>query len=173
MSKPFRNADGLQILRSRTFFVTTQTSMGRRLLQSERNAHLLIDVLRSCVAARRFQVHDFVIMPDHVHLLITVDESMAVEKALQYIKGGFSYRLKNEFGYLGEVWQRGFSDVRIEDRESFLRHREYIAQNPVRKGLVNSPEEFPFCFAYLAKRKAAGAKARDSAGMNGPAKAVP
>jgi putative transposase len=112
-------------------------------------------------------------MPDHVHLLITVDESMAVEKALKYIKGGFSYRLNKEFGYLGEVWQRGFSDVRIEDRESFLRHREYIAQNPVRKGLAKIPDEFPFCFAYLAKRKAAGAKARDSAGMNGPAKAVP
>jgi putative transposase len=100
-------------------------------------------------------------MPDHVHLLITVDESMAIERAMQFVKGGFSYRLKKEFGYLGEVWQRGFSDVRIEDRDSFLRHRDYIAQNPVRKGLANSPEEFPFCFTYLATRKAAGAKARN------------
>ena len=112
-------------------------------------------------------------MPDHVHLLITVDESMAIEKAMQFIKGGFSYRLKRELGYRGEVWQRGFSDVRVEDRGSFLRHREYIARNPVRKGLANSPEEFPFCYAYLAKRKAAGAKAREYTVMNGPAKAVP
>ena len=44
--------------------------MGRRLLQSERNAELLIDVLRSLVAERRFELHDFVIMPDHVHLLV-------------------------------------------------------------------------------------------------------
>jgi putative transposase len=80
-----------------------------------------------------------------------------VEKAMQLMKGGFSYRLKREFGYAGEVWQRGFSDVRIEDKESLLRHRDYIAQNPVRKGLANSPEEYPFCFEYLAKRKAAGA----------------
>jgi len=161
MAKPLRNSNPENIYRTRTFFVTTKTSMGRRLLQSERNAHLLIDVLRACVAARRFQVHDFVIMPDHVHLLITVDESMAIEKAMQFIKGGFSYRLKRELGYRGEVWQRGFSDVRVEDRGSFLRHREYIARNPVRKGLANSPEEFPFCYAYLAKRKAAGAKARE------------
>jgi putative transposase len=160
MSKPVRNARPDDILRTRTFFVTTKTSMGQALLQSERNATLFVDVLRSYAAAKKFQVHDFVVMPNHVHLLITVGEDMAVEKAVQLMKGGFSYRLKKEYGYAGEVWQRGFSDVRIEDRESFLRHRDYIAQNPVKEGLANSPEEFPFCFAYLARRKAAGAKAR-------------
>ncbi len=133
--------------------------MGRALLQSERNASLLIDALRSYVKARKFKVHDFVVMPDHIHVLITVGADMSVEKAVQFIKGGFSYRLKKEHGYNGEVWQRGFSEVRVDDRESFLRHREYIAQNPVKRGLVDSPEKFPYSFAYLAKRKAAGAKA--------------
>ncbi len=134
--------------------------MSRSLLQSERNATLFIDVLRSYVAAGKFQIHDFVVMPNHVHLLMTVSEGMAIEKAVQFIKGGFSYRLKKESGYSGEVWRRGFSDLRIEDRESFLRYRDYIAQNPVKKGLARSPGDFPHCFTYLAKRKAAGAKAR-------------
>ncbi|HEY1730749.1 MAG TPA: transposase [Terriglobales bacterium] len=141
--------------------MTTKTSMGRALLQSRRNADLLIDVLRSHVSSGNFRVHDFVVMPDHVHLLITVDQSKSIEKAVQLIKGGFSYRLKKEFGYAGEVWQRGFSDVRVEDRESFLRHREYIAQNPVKRGLAESAAEFPYCFTYLASRKAVGAKAPD------------
>jgi len=161
MARPARNADPDAILSAaRTFFATTKTSMGRPLLQSERNATLFIDVLRSYVAAGKFQVHDFVVMPDHVHLLVTVGSGMSIERAMQFIKGGFSYRLKKEFGYLGEVWQRGFSEVRVEDRQSFLQHREYIAENPVRAGLVDSPEKFPYCFAYLAKRKAAGAKAQ-------------
>jgi putative transposase len=85
MSKPDRNSSAAEILRSRTFFVTTKTSMGRALLQSERNAILFIDVLRSYVAAGRFRVHDFVVMPDHVHLLITVDQEMAIEKDVQLI----------------------------------------------------------------------------------------
>ncbi len=123
-------------------------------------ATLLIDVLRSYVAARKFRLHDFVIMPDHAHLLITVQADTTIERAMQFIKGGFSYRLKKEFGYSGEVWQRGFSEVRVDNRESFLQHREYIAQNPVKAGLVDSPEKFPYCFTYLAVRKAAGAKAR-------------
>jgi putative transposase len=66
--------------------------MGRALLQSERNATLLIDLLRSYVAAGKFQLHDFAIMPDHVHLLITVSGDTTIERAMQFIKGGFSYR---------------------------------------------------------------------------------
>jgi putative transposase len=174
MAKPPRRADTNAILSSaRTFFVTTKTSMGRRLLQVERNSSLLIEVLRSNAAARRFRVHDFVIMPDHVHLLLTVGSEMTIERAMQLIKGGFSYRLKKELGYAGEVWQRGFSEVRVDGKESFLQHREYIAENPVKAGLVSSPEEYPFCFNYLAKQKSAGAKARTGKHANGTTEVVP
>ena len=132
--------------------------MGRALLQSERNATLFVDVLRSYAHEGKFKVHDFVVMPDHVHLLITLSDQLTIEQAMQLIKGGFSYRVKKEHGYSGEVWQRGFWELRVEDQDSFARHREYIAQNPVRKGLVDTPDEFPFCFNYLARRKAPGAK---------------
>ena len=160
MSVPVRNSSSQSIVRpARTFFVTTKTSNGRALLQSERNAMLLIDVMRSYVAAGKFKVHDFVVMPDHLHVLLTVDEGTSIEKAVQFIKGGFSYRLKKEHGYNGEVWQHGFSEVRVNDRESFLHHREYIAQNPVKRGLAESVEQFPYCFTFMAARKAAGAKA--------------
>ena len=119
MAHPARNARPEAILGSaRVFFATTKTSMERRLLQSERNAMLLIDVLRLNVAAGKFRLHEFVIMPDHLHLLMTLPGEMTIEKAMQLIKGGFSYRLKREFGYQGEVWQRGFSEVRITDGQS-------------------------------------------------------
>ena len=97
---------------------------------------------------------------------------MTIERAMQLIKGGFSHRLKKEFGYTGEVWQRGFSEVRVNDRESFLRHREYIAQNPVKAGLANSPYEFPYCYSYLARQKA-GAKARQITPVYGTTEVVP
>src|ERR1035438_1236180 len=74
----------------------TNTSQGRALLQSERNATLMIDVLRSYLAARKFRLHDFVVMPDHLHLLVTVGDGMTEERAMQLVKGGFSYRLKKE-----------------------------------------------------------------------------
>ena len=154
MAIPSRNSIPEKTLSSsRTFFATTKTSMGKRLLQSERNAMLLVDVLRSYIAERNFLLHDFVIMPDHVHLLLTVHADMSVEKAMQLIKGRFSYRLKRECNYLGEVWQRGFSEMRADDEKSFLSYREYIAQNPVKAGLADSPNQYPFCYGYLAMKK--------------------
>jgi len=128
--------------------------MGRRLLQSERNAELLIDVLRSLVAERKFELHDFVVMPDHLHLLLTVYDEMTIEKAMQLVKGRFSHRLSHECGYKGEIWKRGFTEVQVMNRKSLEIHREYIAQNPVKAGLVSNPEEYPFSFRFLAKKKA-------------------
>src|SRR3954470_3121344 len=161
MAIPARNANPQAILSSsRTFFATTKTIQGRRLLQSERSANLLIDVLRSYVVAKKFTIHDFVVMPDHLHLLITLDHTTSIEKAMQLIKGGFSYRFRKELGYTGELWQRGFSEVRVDDRTSFLAHREYIHRNPVEAGLVGCSENFPYCSLYLKRKKAAGAKAQ-------------
>lgn len=99
-------------------------------------------------------------MPDHVHLLMTLNADMSIEKAMQLIKGGYSYRLRNEFGFAGEIWQRGYSEVRVDDRTSFLAHRDYIYQNPVKAGLVNVAEKYQYGSLYLKNQKAAGAKAQ-------------
>jgi putative transposase len=155
MARPSRNTNPARVQEgSRTFFVTSKTSMGRAFLQTERMARLFMDVLRCYVSAERFKIRDFVVMPDHFHLLITLKENMTIEKAVQLIKGNFSYRAKKELGFRGEIWQRGFSDERVWDRESFLRHRSYIDNNPVKAGLVDSPEKYPYCSAFLKKQKA-------------------
>ncbi|HEV2487445.1 MAG TPA: hypothetical protein VGT08_18110 [Terracidiphilus sp.] len=80
--------------------------------------------------------------------------NMTIEKAKQLIKGRFSYRLKKEFAYLGEIWQHGFSEVRVDDRQSLSRHKKCIAQKPVKAGLADSAGQYPHCFDYLAVRKA-------------------
>ncbi len=134
--------------------MTSKTSLGRSLLQTDRMANLFIDVLRTYVAAKRFKIHDFVVMPNHFHLQMTVDNAITIEKAVQLIKGNFSYRAKKELGYPHEIWQRGFSDERVWDRESFLRHRSYIDDNPVKAGLAKSPEEYPYCSAFFRRKKA-------------------
>src|ERR1017187_9824967 len=142
MERRARHALPGNILSSaRTFFATTKTSQGRALLQSERNAMLMIDVLRSYVAARKFRLHDFVVMPDHLHLLVTVGDGMTVERAMQLVKGGFSYRLKKECGHWGEVWQRAFSETRVECRQSFIKHRFFLKDTPATEIFVVTPQE--------------------------------
>jgi putative transposase len=99
--------------------------------------------------AGNFTIHDFVVMPNHVHVLLTIPGTMTIEKACQLIKGGFSFRAKRELGFNGDIWQRGFSDVRITDEKSFEEHRAYIDNNPVKAGLAGSPLEYRGSSAYL------------------------
>jgi len=74
---------------------------------------------------------------------------VTIEKAVQFIKGGFSYRAKKELGFDGEIWQTSFYDRRVRDANEYARFRHYIHMNPVRRGLVTLPEEFPFTSARL------------------------
>lgn len=132
MTKPSRHSNPAAAQAGlRTFFVTSRAAEGKALLQTDRMATLFIDVLHSYVAARKFVIHDFVVMPNHVRLLLTVDQALSIERAVQLVKGNFSYRAKKELGLRGEIWQRGFSEVRVYDRASFLKYREYIENNPV------------------------------------------
>jgi putative transposase len=89
-------------------------------------------------------------MPDHFHVLITIGPEISIERALQFIKGGFAFRAGRELSFRSPVWQRGFSEVRIYDAEAYVRVQEYIAENPVKRGLVQKPEEFPYSSACLA-----------------------
>ena len=102
-------------------------------------------------------------MPDHVHILMTVPGDMSLEKAMQFIKGGFSFRAKKELGFPGEVWQRGYSDVRVEDERSFAEHRRYINENPVKAGLAKSAEEYPYGSAHLRRLKRVAAQGERNA----------
>jgi putative transposase len=108
-------------------------------------------------------VHEFVLMPNHFHLLLTVPPGTAIERAVQLVKGKSAYRLSHELGWKTQVWQRGFTDHQITDPEDYIQHREYIHQNPVKRGLAASAEQYRFCSAYpgyrLDPRASSAAKA--------------
>jgi putative transposase len=129
-----------------TYFVSTSTQSGRAILQRDAVAELFVNVIYDYRHQDRFLLHAFVVMPDHVHLIITPAESL--ERAMQFIKGGFSYRASRQFGLPSELWARGFTDHRIRDRNDFVIHRNYIHLNPVRRHLVDRPEQYHFSSAH-------------------------
>ena len=98
MAKPVRNSTRHSIIAGvRTFFVSSRTVQGKHLLQSQRSAELLIDVLRSYTLAGRFKVHEFVVMPDHFHVLVSLNGDTSIERAVQLIKGGSSKWVHENF----------------------------------------------------------------------------
>jgi REP-associated tyrosine transposase len=146
---PIRHCDSSRaVAGARTFFVTSSISDKRNLLQSDRSAGLFIRVLYDYRAQRKFCLHEFVVMPDHFHLLLTVDAELTVERSVQFIKGGFAFRAGRELGFRAPVWQKGFSEVRILDLDAYERIGAYIQNNPVARRLVSKAAEFPHSSAH-------------------------
>ena len=127
----------------RTFFVTTITANRRKLFQVASNSNLMLDVLQQNRAKKRMQLHAFVLMPDHLHLLLTPAPDVSLEKAMQFLKGGFSFQLKSKL----DVWQKSYNEQRIKDASDYIQHRKYIEENPVRAGLVPELSHYPFSSA--------------------------
>jgi putative transposase len=124
-----------------TYMVTSSTWGRRSIFQVDRWAELFVKTLYN-YRGDAYLLHEFVLMADHFHLLIT--PKITLERAVQYIKGGFSFRAKKELGSGMEVWQKGFQDHRIRDVEDYSIHVEYIHQNPVRKKLCDIASEYPW-----------------------------
>lgn len=127
-----------------TYMITSSTWGRRTLFSREVWAKLLIDTLFH-YRGTAYLLHEFVVMPDHIHVLLTPKTSL--EKAVQFIKGGFSYRAKKELGSNFEVWQKGFSDHRVRDASDYRIHQVYVRQNPVRKNLCERAEGYPYSSA--------------------------
>jgi putative transposase len=137
MAKPPRTAT------SGTFFLTAITYNRRLLFQLSANAELFLKTLQHYRREGHYKLHAFVVMPDHIHLLLTPTD-ITLERSIQLIKGGFSRRLPSTL----PIWQRGFTDRRMRDRDDFLTCRSYIHDNPVRARLCQQPEDYPYSSAY-------------------------
>ena len=136
---------------SGTYFVTSATHGRRRVFQVDRNAELFLETLQHYREHGRYLLHAFVVMPDHVHLLMTPRE-ITLERAAGLIKGGFSHRL----GSTSPVWQRGFTDHRIRDRADFEVRKRYIHENPVRAKIALDAGQYRFSSAWIADKTLSG-----------------
>ena len=131
-----------------TYFLTFSAWQHRRLFVVEAYARIFLKTLYHHRREGRYLLHAFVLMPDHVHLLLTPRLDVTIERAVQLIKGRSSYELGALRGRKAEVWQRGFTDHRIRDSHDFALHQHYIHQDPVVAKLVTVPAEYRYCSAF-------------------------
>ena len=131
---------------TRTYLVTAVTAERRSLFQVTATAELFQQTIFDYHRQGKFLLHAFVIMPDHFHALITPALEVSLEKALQFIKGGFSFHLKSKH----EVWMRSFNESQISTEDKFINCMRYIEENPVRRGLATTPQAYPFSSAVCA-----------------------
>jgi putative transposase len=128
--------------------VTFSTWDRRKLFVVESYVRLFLQTLYRHRREGRYELHAFVVMPEHVHLLLTPATDVTIERAVQLIKGAYSHELGGIIGRKREVWQRGSTDHRIRNGMDFTHHRNYIHQNPVERHLVADPSEYRYCSAF-------------------------
>jgi putative transposase len=126
-----------------TFFITTITYRRRPLFQLPANCDLFLETLQHYRKEGHYKLHAFVVMPDHVHLLLT-PQAKSISQVMNLIKGGFSHRLASK----SPVWQRSFADHLVRNREDFETRRNYTHQNPVEEGLSPTPDSYPYSSAF-------------------------
>ena len=115
-------------------------------------------ILHHCLHdhTKRYDLHAAVVMPDHVHLLLT---PLRDEKGWPYSRPiilktlkGMSARSVNKLeGSSGPIWQEESFDHVLRSQESFEEKLEYLRQNPVRRGLVRRPEDYKWLWVEQTK----------------------
>lgn len=127
-----------------TYFVTTKTWGNRALFRVAEVAQIVTHRILACREKGAYLLHEFVVMPDHLHLLLTPAATVSLEKAMQLIKGGSSHEIHQQRDNRLEIWHPGFHDWTIRDGTDYQSKREYIWMNPVRAGLVERTEEWAY-----------------------------
>jgi REP element-mobilizing transposase RayT len=128
------------------------STYGRLFLRRPEVAEMMVAALRHGERQlHRYQLHSFVVMPNHVHLLVT--PHVAATKWLGPLKGFTAHQANALLGTHGAFWQEESYDHLVRTDAEFDRIRAYIGQNPVKAGLASTAEEFPWSSAY--KQRAA------------------
>jgi putative transposase len=130
-----------------SYFVTTRCAQGRNVFQIPEVAQIVIAAMLHYRDTTAYLLHEFVVMPNHLDVLLTPGPTTSLEKAVQLIKGGSSYKIRKQRGHKMEIWQQGFHDWTIRDIDDWQIKAEYIRTNPVRAQLVEKPEDWLYSSA--------------------------
>jgi putative transposase len=127
----------------RAYSVTKCAKPGITLTQDSLVAGALIDIFFWMDVHERISLGAFVVMPDHYHLVFKLKENGLAD--VMKSVGSYSAReIKESVDVQGSIWQKGYWDRGIRTEEDVREIFNYIHNNPVRKGLVERPEEWPF-----------------------------
>jgi putative transposase len=140
--RPPRLSQIFQAYPAPLFFVTICT-LHRRKIPSLRIAQQVLATYGARGTSDfNVAVGRYVVMPDHLHFFVRGDQNFVLSDWVKGLKRTISKAFTNKEPRF--VWQPGFFDHLLRNDESYAQKWEYVRQNPVRAGLVKSPEEWPY-----------------------------
>ena len=140
---------------NRAYLATTNTEARQPLFLDPRLCSIVIENLAFYRDRGDFSLHAYVIMPDHLHLVIT-PRRVELPDVMRNVKSYCAKGIREATGVLGRVWQSRFHDMAIRSEIQYRQAIEYVHQNPERAGLVQSDEEYEYSSARVYAGSADG-----------------
>jgi REP element-mobilizing transposase RayT len=132
------------------YFVTTCTAEQHSIFSDNANAQIVVDAIRWLRERGRVWILGYVVMPDHVHLMMVLREGHCLASVMRVWKGFASRRLSRRIGRGAPIWQDGYYDHMVRNSKDLRDCLAYMHYNPVRKGFADDPERYAFSTANPA-----------------------
>lgn len=130
--------------KDRPIHVTICTENKENFFNSDVSSRIVIDQLLKTARDLRFRILCYCLMPDHIHVIVSPGEStLPLSKFLNIFKGRSTRVLKQKENSR-KIWQRSAFDHVVRREENLKVVIEYIMNNPVRKGIVEKADEYPY-----------------------------
>ena len=110
-------------------------------------APAIIDAARALADEKLIALHCIVVLADHCHLMFSLSGGKTLAEVMQRFKGRSSRLANRALGRRGPLWQPAYYEHLIRDPEDAYSHWWYIVQNPVRRGLVERWQDYPWTLA--------------------------
>jgi putative transposase len=122
-------------------FVTFSCYRRLPYLDDDHARSTFLDILERTRKRHNFQIYGYVLMPEHVHLLLSEPPKAKLEDIFRTLKTQTSRKLK---GDRPQFWQRRYHDFNVFTQPKFREKLRYMHRNPVKRGLVENPEDWPW-----------------------------
>jgi REP element-mobilizing transposase RayT len=101
----------------------------------------------------RYRLFAWVVMPNHVHSLLTRFENLELKDILHSIKSYTSHEANKILGRTGQFWMEDYFDRYMRNQQHFRKTVQYIENNPVKARLCKKPSDWPFSSAWFKKAR--------------------
>ena len=125
-----------------TYHVLTRGNNSQRVFHDDRDYERYLELLSTSLQEHQLKLYHFVLMPDHVHLVLEVRQRGGLSQAMRSLNLRYALFYQRRYRYRGHLWQGRFKSLWLDRERDLLECGRFVELNPVRAGLVDHPRDY-------------------------------
>ncbi|MCL2174918.1 MAG: transposase [Treponema sp.] len=141
------------LIEGATYHVTSRVNRKDNAFSANVGQKIMLLTIEDAKDKYHFKLHNFCVMPNHIHLLLTPKEGTNLPRIIQWIKTKSAKRWNSSFNRQDHLWGERFFSRPIKNESDYVDVYNYIDQNPVKAGLVKQPHDWKGSGAYYIENR--------------------